>query len=178
MQRGVLRAACDVQSGLPRIAMLELPPAHAHRTLAPLVGGCPTDYGRVLATVLFTDVVGATQHAVALGDRRWREVLDRHHEIVRCELAAFRGWEIDTAGDGFFAAFDAPTRAIRAAQALTDKARLAGLEIRTGLHTGECEIFGQKLVGIAVHIGARVAGLASAGEVLVSNTTKDLVAGS
>ena len=145
---------------------------------ARLVGVRPTDYDRVLATVLFTDVVGATEHAVALGDRRWRELLDRHHAMVRRELAAFRGREIDTAGDGFFASFDGPARAIRAAQAITAKARLMGLDLRAGLHTGECEIIGSKLAGIAVHIGARVAALAGAGEVLVSNTVKDLVAGS
>jgi len=133
---------------------------------------------RVLATVLFTDVVGATERAAALGDRQWRELLDRHHSLVRRELAAFRGKEIDTAGDGFLASFDGPARAIRAAQTISDKVRLMGLDIRAGLHTGECEIIGPKLTGIAVHIGARVAGLAGAGEILVSNTVKDLVAGS
>jgi len=132
----------------------------------------------VLATVLFTDVVGATERAAALGDRQWRELLDRHHSLVRRELAAFRGKEIDTAGDGFLASFDGPARAIRAAQTISDKVRLMGLDIRAGLHTGECEIIGPKLTGIAVHIGARVAGLAGAGEILVSNTAKDLVAGS
>jgi len=145
---------------------------------ARLVGVRPTDYDRVLATVLFTDLVGATERAVALGDRGWRELLDRHHAMVRRELAAFRGREIDTAGDGFFASFDGPARAIRAAQAITAKARLMGLDLRAGLHAGECEIIGSKLAGIAVHIGARVAALAGAGEVLVSNTVKDLVAGS
>jgi len=136
------------------------------------------DHDRVLATVLFTDVVRATEHAVALGDRRWRELLDRHHAMVRRELVAFRGREIDTAGDGFLAAFDGPARAIRAAQAITDKVKLMGLDVRAGLHTGECEVVGDKLAGIAVHIGARVAGLAGPGDVLVSSTVKDLVAGS
>jgi class 3 adenylate cyclase len=133
---------------------------------------------RVLATVLFTDVVGATGRAAALGDRQWRELLDRHHALVRRELTAFRGKEIDTAGDGFLASFDGPARAVRAAQTISDKVRLIGLDIRAGLHTGECEIIGPKLTGITVHIGARVAALAGAGEVLVSNTVKDLVAGS
>jgi class 3 adenylate cyclase len=143
------------------------------------------DYDRVLATVLFTDVVGATEHAVALGDQRWRGLLDRHHAMVRRELVAFRGREIDTAGDGFLATFDGPARAIRAARAITKKVKLMDLEVRAGLHTGECEVIGSKLAGIAVHIGARIAALAgpgevlvSQGEVLVSQTVKDLVAGS
>ncbi len=137
-----------------------------------------TEVNRVLATVLFTDVVSATERAATLGDRQWREVLDRHHALVRRELAAFRGREIDTAGDGFLAAFDGPARAIRAATTITEKVRLMGLEVRAGLHTGECEVMGPKLGGIAVHIGARVAALAKPGEVLVSSTVKDLVAGS
>ena len=137
-----------------------------------------TDHDRILATVLFTDVVGATERAVALGDRKWRELLDRHHAMVRRELVAFRGREIDTAGDGFLAAFDGPARAIRAARAIVDKVRLMDLDVRAGLHTGECEIIGSKLAGIAVHIGARVAALAKGGEVLVSSTVRDLVAGS
>lgn len=138
----------------------------------------PPDADRVLATVLFTDVVGATERAAALGDRQWRELLDRHHALVRGELAAFRGKEIDTAGDGFLASFDGPARAIRAARAITEKVKLLGLTVRAGLHTGECEMIGDKLAGIAVHIGARVAALAAPGEVLVSSTVKDLVAGS
>jgi pimeloyl-ACP methyl ester carboxylesterase len=136
------------------------------------------EHNRVLATVLFTDVVKSTEHAATLGDRRWRELLERHHAMVRRELAVFRGREIDTAGDGFLAAFDGPARAIRAARTITDKVKLMGLEVRAGLHTGECEMIGDKLSGIAIHIGARVAGLADAGEVLVSSTVKDLVAGS
>jgi pimeloyl-ACP methyl ester carboxylesterase len=136
------------------------------------------DHDRILATVLFTDLVRATERAAALGDRQWRELLDRHHTMVRRELAAFRGKEIDTAGDGFLASFDGPARAIRAATAITHKVKLMGLDVRAGVHTGECEVIGPKLAGIAVHIGARIASLASAGEVLVSSTVKDLVAGS
>jgi pimeloyl-ACP methyl ester carboxylesterase len=133
---------------------------------------------RVLATVMFTDIVGATERAVALGDRRWRDLLDRHHTVIREQLTRFRGREIDTAGDGFLAAFDGPARGVRCAGAIVREMRRLGLEIRAGLHTGECEILGDKLSGIAVHTGARVASLAGAGEVLVSGTVKDLVAGS
>jgi pimeloyl-ACP methyl ester carboxylesterase len=133
---------------------------------------------RVLATVLFTDIVNATQTAVELGDRRWRDLLVKHHDLVRTELTRFRGREIDTAGDGFLASFDAPARAIRCACAIRDAVRTLGVEVRCGLHTGECERSGEKLTGIAVHTGARVAGLAAPGEVLVSQTVRDLVAGS
>ncbi len=133
---------------------------------------------RVLATVMFTDIVGATEWAVALGDRRWRDLLDSHHTVIREQLTRFRGREIDTAGDGFLAAFDGPARGVRCAGAIVREMRRLGLAIRAGLHTGECEILGDKLSGIAVHTGARVASLAGAGEVLVSGTVKDLVAGS
>ena len=133
---------------------------------------------RVLATVVFTDIVGSTERAAALGDRAWRDLLERHHEIVRAELGRFRGREIDTAGDGFLAAFDGPARAIRSACAIRDSLRHVGIEVRAGLHTGECEVLGEKLAGVAVHTGARVASLAGPGEVLVSSTVKDLVAGS
>ena len=133
---------------------------------------------RVLTTVMFTDIVGATERAVALGDRRWRDLLDSHHTVIREQLTRFRGREIDTAGDGFLAAFDGPARGVRCAGAIVQEMRRLGLEIRAGLHTGECEILGDKLSGIAVHTGARVAALAGAGEVLVSGTVKDLVAGS
>jgi pimeloyl-ACP methyl ester carboxylesterase len=133
---------------------------------------------RVLATVLFTDIVDATRKAAELGDRRWRELLGAHHAAVREQLAHFRGREIDTAGDGFVAAFDGPARGVRAACAAADSVARLGLEIRAGLHTGECEVMGAKLGGIAVHIGARVAALAKGGEVLVSGTVRDLVAGS
>jgi class 3 adenylate cyclase len=133
---------------------------------------------RVLATILFVDIVKSTERAADLGDRRWRDLLDRYYAAVRRELARFRGREIDTAGDGVFAAFDGPARAIRCASAVTEAVGRLGIEIRTGLHTGECEVIGDKLSGIAVHTAARVAGQAAAQEVLVSSTVKDLVAGS
>jgi class 3 adenylate cyclase len=133
---------------------------------------------RVLATVLFTDIVGATEQAAELGDRKWRDLLARHHSLVRRELNRFRGREIDTAGDAFFATFDGPARAIRCAGAIRDAMTSLGLTIRAGLHTGECEVMDKKVTGIAVHIGARVMSHAAPGEVLVSRTVKDLVAGS
>ena len=133
---------------------------------------------RVLATVLFTDIAGSTERAAALGDRRWRELLEQHHTMVRKNLSEFRGREIDTAGDGFLTSFDGPARGIRCAAAIIHGARNLGLDVRAGLHTGECEIMGEKLSGLAVHIGARVAAIASAGQVIVSSTVKDLVAGS
>lgn len=133
---------------------------------------------RMLATVLFTDIVGSTEKAATMGDRAWRDVLTRHHALVRRQLVRFRGREIDTAGDGFFASFDGPARAIRCALAITQGVRHLGLEVRAGLHTGECELVDGKVGGIAVHIGARVAAEAQPGEILVSNTVKDLVAGS
>jgi class 3 adenylate cyclase len=133
---------------------------------------------RVLATVVFTDIVDATRTAVERGDRGWRELLEVHHAVVREELERFRGREIDTAGDGFFAAFDGPARAVRAAVAITTRVHDLGIDVRAGVHTGECEVMERKLSGIAVHIGARVAALAGPGEVLVSGTVRDLVAGS
>jgi pimeloyl-ACP methyl ester carboxylesterase/class 3 adenylate cyclase len=133
---------------------------------------------RLLATVLFTDIVGSTAKAAELGDRAWRELLERHHALIRRELVRFRGAELDVAGDGFFARFDGPARAIRCACAITEAIRELGLELRAGLHTGECEVVDGKIGGIAVHIGARVARHAQPGEVLVSSTVKDLVAGS
>ena len=133
---------------------------------------------KVLATVLFSDIVGSTARAAELGDARWRELLAAHHGRVRAQLARFRGVELDTAGDGFFARFDGPARAIRCALAIRDVVRDIGLELRLGLHTGECEVLDDKVAGIAVAIGARVSALAPAGEVLVSQTVKDLVAGS
>ena len=136
------------------------------------------DPDRVLATVLFTDIVGSTERARALGDRGWRDLLDRHHDVVRHELVRFGGREIDTAGDGFLAAFDGPARAIRCACAVVAGVRALGLEVRAGVNTGECEVIGEKLAGTAVHVGARVAAEAAAGEVLVSSTVRDLVAGS
>jgi pimeloyl-ACP methyl ester carboxylesterase len=136
------------------------------------------DYDRVLSTVLFTDIVGSTERARELGDRGWHEVLDEHHARVRGVLEHYRGREVDTAGDGFFASFDGPARAIRAACAIRAGVQPLGIEIRAGLHTGECELMQDKIGGIAVHTGARVAAAADPGEVLVSSTVKDLVAGS
>jgi len=133
---------------------------------------------RMLATVLFTDIVESTTKAIELGDRRWRELLERHNELVRRELLRFHGREIDTTGDGFLATFDGPARAIRCAAAIVEHVHDLGLSIRAGLHTGECEVTGGSIAGIAVHTGARVAGYAVADEVLVSSTVKDLVAGS
>lgn len=136
------------------------------------------EYDRVLATVLFTDIVESTDKAVSLGDRRWSDLLESHHTVVRRELQHFRGREIATTGDGFLASFDGPARAVRCACAISSEVRSLGIEIRAGVHTGECEVMGDDLGGIAVHIGARIAGLAQRGEVLVSSTVKDLVAGS
>jgi len=133
---------------------------------------------RILATVLFSDIVGSSEKAASLGDRAWRELLERHHELVRRELVRFRGQEVDTAGDGFLAAFDGPARAIRCGCAIAESMPELGLDVRVGLHTGECELVDGKVTGIAVHTGARVAALALPGEVLVSSTVKDLVAGS
>jgi class 3 adenylate cyclase len=133
---------------------------------------------RVLATILFTDIVGSTAKAVELGDARWRELLEQHHATVRRLLLRHRGTELDTAGDGFFASFDGPARGIRCARAITESVRDLGIEVRAGLHTGECERMNSKVGGIAVHIGARVAAEAGPGEVVVSSTVKDLVAGS
>jgi class 3 adenylate cyclase/pimeloyl-ACP methyl ester carboxylesterase len=131
----------------------------------------------VLATVLFTDIVGSSALAAEVGDRAWRELLERHHGLVRRELARYRGQEKDTAGDGFFATFDGPARAIRCAHAIVDGVRELGLEVRAGVHTGECEVHEGKVAGLAVVIGARVAAAAQGGEVLVSQTVTDLVAG-
>jgi class 3 adenylate cyclase/dienelactone hydrolase len=133
---------------------------------------------RVLATVLFTDIVGSTERATELGDRRWAELLERHRVAVRRELERFRGREVDSAGDGFLATFDGPARAIRCAAAVRESVRGLGLELRAGLHTGECELTGGKVTGIAVHTGARLASEAGPGEVLVSATVHDLVSGS
>jgi pimeloyl-ACP methyl ester carboxylesterase len=138
----------------------------------------PEEPDRVVATVLFTDIVRSTERARELGDRAWRDLLDEHHALVRRELERFRGREVDTAGDGFFATFDGPARAIRSGKAIVESVRGLGLEVRAGLHTGEVELAGDAVRGIAVHTGARVAGLAEPGEVLVSQTVKDLVAGS
>jgi pimeloyl-ACP methyl ester carboxylesterase len=138
----------------------------------------PIELDRVLATVLFTDIVGSTERAAALGDRRWRVLREQHDTIVRRELTRNRGCEIETAGDSFLARFDGPARAVRCALAIVEALRPVGIDVRAGLHTGECELRGDRLGGIAVHIGARIAASAGAGEVLVSSTVKDLVAGS
>ena len=133
---------------------------------------------RVLATVLFTDIVGSTTRAAKIGDRRWRDLLEAHHAVVRRELERWQGQEVDTAGDGFLSTFDGPARAIRCACAIRDAVKGLDLEIRAGLHCGEVELVGDEVAGIAVHTGARVAALADASEVLVSSTVRDLVAGS
>jgi pimeloyl-ACP methyl ester carboxylesterase len=133
---------------------------------------------QILATVLFTDIVGSTERAQELGNREWRSLLEQHHTTVREILARYRGREIDTAGDGFLASFDGPARAIRCAVAVRDALAGLGIPVRSGLHTGEVEVVGEKLAGIAVHTGSRVAAVAAAGEVLVSSTVRDLVAGS
>ena len=138
----------------------------------------PAEPDRVLATVLFTDIVASTEHARQLGDRLWRDLVSEHHDLIRRELARFRGREIDTAGDGFLAAFDGPARALRAAQSIVRAVRPLGIQVRAGVHTGECEILDDKLVGVAVHVGARVAAAAGPSEVLATGTVRDLVAGS
>jgi class 3 adenylate cyclase len=137
-----------------------------------------TDLDRVLATVMFTDIVGSTAKAAEVGDRDWGSLVDRHHGAVRALLGRFRGTEVDTAGDGFFATFDGPARAVRCAQAIGDAVRDLGLEVRPGVHTGEVERRNGEVGGIAVNVGARIAALAGPSEVLVSRTVRDLVSGS
>jgi class 3 adenylate cyclase len=136
------------------------------------------DIDRVLASILFTDIVDATTRVVELGDRGWRDLLTQHHSLVRDQLTRHRGREIDTAGDGFLAAFDGPARAVRCGRAIVDSVKKLGIHVRAGVHTGECEVIGEKLGGIALHIGARIGALAAPDEVLVSKTVTDLVAGS
>lgn len=138
----------------------------------------PTDQRRVLATVLFTDIVGSTEHAARLGDRRWRALLEEHNAIVRGELERYRGRELDRAGDGFVALFDGPGRAVRCALGIQHGVERLGVSLRAAVHTGEVELLGAEVEGIAVHIGARVAALADPGEVLVTSTVRDLAAGS
>ena len=144
-----------------------------------ITGHRPThEPDRVLATVLFTDIVGSTEKAAALGDQRWHAVLESHNTAVRQAIQRFRGREVDTLGDGFLATFDGPARGVQCARSIVEGVRRLGLEVRCGLHTGECEVIGARVGGIAVHIGARVTALAGASEILVSSTVKDLVAGS
>jgi len=150
--------------------------SETERFVAGLVG--PPESDRQLSTVLFTDIVGSTKLAAQVGDRRWREVLEAQRALVRHELERYRGLEIDTAGDGFFATFDGPGRAVKCAAALRDAVKPLGIEIRAGLHTGEVEVLSEGLAGVAVHIGQRVLAEAEPGEVLVSSTVKDLTAGS
>jgi pimeloyl-ACP methyl ester carboxylesterase len=142
------------------------------------LGEVEAELDRVLATVLFTDVAGSTEKAAELGDRRWKELVEEHHRRVRGQLARFRGVEVDTAGDGFFASFDGPARAVRCARSIVDAVATLGIEIRAGVHTGEVETIDGKVGGMAVVIGARVGASAGGSEVLVSRTVKDLVAGS
>ncbi len=148
--------------------------------LEALAGGepAPAVPDSVLTTLLFTDIVGSTERARQIGDRAWRDLLARHHAAVRRELRRFRGEERDTAGDGFFATFDGPARAIRCAQAIVESVRSLGLDVRVGIHTGECELHEGKVTGVALSVGARICAIAGAGEVLVSRTVRDLVAGS
>src|SRR5947208_849337 len=134
--------------------------------------------GSMLATLLFTDIVGSSDLADQLGDRRWREVLARHHALVRRQLKRFNGRELDTAGDGFFAAFTKPAEGIRCAAAISDSLLELGIQVRAGLHVGEAEIFGSKLSGLTVHIAARTMGAAGPGDVLVTGVLRDLVPGS
>jgi class 3 adenylate cyclase len=144
-----------------------------------LVGARPApEPDRVLATIMFTDIVGSTERAVALGDRRWRDALESHNAVVRGALERFRGREVDTAGDGFLATFDGPARAIRCGLAISQATRDLGIDVRVGIHTGEIELAGDDIRGIAVHIGSRITAMAGPGEVLVSGTVKDLVIGS
>jgi class 3 adenylate cyclase len=173
---------------LPTATLVEMPGGNMTMPFAPnalseitefLTGEPPEiEVDRVLTTILFTDIVGSTERAAQEGDHRWGQILEAHHQAVRAELRRYRGIEIDTAGDGFFATFDGPARAIRCACAIRDSVRAAGVEIRAGLHTGEVQIFDETFAGLAVHIGARVGATAAAGEVMVSRTVVDLVVGS
>ena len=161
------------------LSMSPLLGAVADEAMELLTGERPTfEIDRVLTTMLFTDIVGSTEHAASLGDQRWRSLLDAHDRTVRDQLGRHRGREIDAAGDGFFASFDGPARAIHCAQAIVRTTGTLGVELRVGLHTGECEVRGDHLGGLAVHIAARVGASAAPGQVLVSRTVKDLVVGS
>jgi class 3 adenylate cyclase len=167
----------EVRETLSRLLGGSVPPGAVE------VGKTPVGLGRleperVLATVLFTDIVGSTERVAELGDGRWRALLEQFHARVRREVTRERGRVVNTAGDGLLATFDAPTRAIRCARAIGRVVGALGIEVKIGLHAGECEVLGDEVVGIAVHIGARVSSKARPGEVLVSSTVKDLVAGS
>ena len=142
------------------------------------VGGEEADLDRMLATVMFTDIVGSTEKAAELGDKGWRDLVERHHGVVRAMLGRFRGTEVDTAGDGFFATFDGPARGVRCARAISEAVKDLGIEVRAGVHTGEVETIAGKVGGIAVIVGARIASLAAPSEVLVSHTVQGLVSGS
>jgi class 3 adenylate cyclase len=185
-----VRNARALAAALPNARLVELPghdtaifssdvDAVADEIQDFLTGSRPLPrYDRVLATVLFTDIVGSTERAATIGDRDWRELLERHHRLLRAALERYGGREVHTAGDGFLATFDSPRRAIECARAAGDAIRSIGLEIRAGIHTGEVELSGAEVQGIAVHIGARIASLAGPGDVFVSSTVKDLVTGS
>jgi class 3 adenylate cyclase len=175
---GAVFGELDGDGHIPTAAAAPLILAQMIPFLQEAAGRMAPEPDKVLATILFSDIVGSTARAAELGDRQWRQLLAEHHARVRRQLARFRGVELDTAGDGFFARFDGPARAIRCAVAIRDAVRDLGLEVRLGLHTGECEALDGKVAGIAVSIGARVSALAAGGEVLVSQTVKDLVAGS
>ena len=185
-----VEAARDMASRIPGAIFKEYPGASHSMMLDDMesilsdiqtfiTGERPADVSdRVLATVLFIDIVESTDKAVSLGDAAWRNLLSQYFSIVRKELARFRGKEIDTAGDGFLATFDGPARAVRCALAVTQAVKQLGIQVRAGVHTGECELMGDRVGGIAVHIGARIMAMASAGQVIVSSTVKDLVSGS
>jgi class 3 adenylate cyclase/pimeloyl-ACP methyl ester carboxylesterase len=161
------------------LSMSPLLGAIADETMELVTGERPSfEIERVLTTMLFTDIVGSTERAASLGDQRWRSLLDAHDRAVRDQIARHRGREVETAGDSFFASFDGPARAIHCAQAIVKAAGTLGVELRVGLHTGECQVRGDHLGGLAVHIAARVGALAASGQVLVSRTVKDLVVGS
>jgi class 3 adenylate cyclase/pimeloyl-ACP methyl ester carboxylesterase len=177
-----------IAKNIPAAVLAEIDPAgggymwegtfpHVDRFLASLKAE-EAQFDRILASILFTDIVNSTSAASDIGDRAWRELIERHHAVVRALLGRYRGQEVETAGDGFFAMFDGPARAVRCAQAIVEAVHRLGIEVRAGVHTGEVEKIDDKVAGIAVHIGARVGSLAGASEVLVSQTVKDLVAGS
>jgi class 3 adenylate cyclase len=181
----------DVADRIPGAKYVELPGRNLFHLVEPdwrasfqEIAEFLTDQGadladdRVLATVLFTDIVDSTRRAAEMGDRDWHALLDAHDAVVRAQLARFRGREVNTSGDGFLAMFDGPQRAIRCAMAIRDAVQALGIEVRAGLHTGECEVRGDDIGGIAVHIGARVSALAGANDVFVSSTLRDLVIGS